>query len=150
MKNQTIIEDTLNDLQVNRDGKVFDKVSRISGSTLVHKLQIELDVNTDIYEISANKSYALVLARSVTADGEEDFDLFQHTGNQMDTNSNLIDKYEYVMHGKIFEENLSDDGQKLTVYISFGGLLMSIVGQPQILKELELDSRIYLLMRKVA
>ena len=36
-----------------------------------------------------------------------------------------------------------------TLYVSFGGLLMSIKGEIKSLKNLEIDSRIYLLMSKI-
>ena len=55
-------------------------MSRISGKTEVHKLQIELDVNTDIYPMKQGSYYALVLANSLTADGAEEFDLFRQGG----------------------------------------------------------------------
>jgi hypothetical protein len=45
----------------------------------VHKLEIELDVNTDIYAMSKGSYYEIVLANSLTADGAEEFDLFRHT-----------------------------------------------------------------------
>ena len=82
----------------------------------MHKLEIELDVNTDIYPMQKGAFYALVLANSLTADGVEEFDLFRHT-NAADqggdvamagASSNLIDQYDYVMHGKIFEDKLQD------------------------------------------
>ena len=34
------------------------------------------------------------------------------------------------------------------IFVSFGGLLMKLKGEPQHLSKLVLDSRIYLLMRK--
>ena len=142
---------------------LFFVVSRISGKTEVHKLAIELDVNTDIYPMEKSQYYALVLATSLTSDGNEDFDLFRHTNqgvaagadaNMQGAGSNLIDQYDYVMHGKIFEDQLSEaandqDGQILSVFISFGGLLMSIKGKFKDLKELEMDSRIYLCLKQI-
>lgn len=38
---------------------------------------------------------------------------------------------------------------QVKVYISFGGLLMLLSGDAQKLQELEVDSNVYLLMRKV-
>ena len=88
-------------------------VSRISGTSEVHRLDIELDVNTEIYPMQKGQYYALVLANSLTADGVEEFDLFRHANqnapgadNNMSGGANLIDQYEYVMHGKIFEDQL--------------------------------------------
>lgn len=72
------------------------------------------------------------------------------------------------MHGKIFKYSI--DNQKMyvpfwqkanplltltltidysTVYISFGGLLMSLTGSQSDLRKLEIDSRIYLLLKKI-
>ena len=96
------------------------------------------------------KHYSLVLANSLTNDGEQDFDLFRHAnsgGESSMTGGNLIDEYDYVMHGKIFEDKV--EGDKLTVFISFGGLLMSIKGNSQNLKSLEMDSRIYLCLKQI-
>ena len=61
---------------INVDKKVFDKVSRISGTTEFNKFTVELDVNTDIYPMQEGVSYDIVLANSLTADGNEEFDLF--------------------------------------------------------------------------
>ena len=56
-----------------------------------------------------NQYYSFVLANSITSDGKEDFDLFRHNqaaaaDDQRVAGSNLIDQYDYVMHGKIFED----------------------------------------------
>ena len=67
--------------------------------------------------------------------------------------SNLIDQYDYVMNGKIFEDKLiqgdTEKNNKLKVFISFGGLMMSIEGDYTILKVLELDQRIYLCIKQI-
>ena len=55
------------------------------------------------------------MANSLTADGAEEFDLFrQGTSGTAgapgtDAGSNLIDQYQYVMHGKIFEDQIAGD-----------------------------------------
>ena len=56
------------------------------------------------------------------------------------------------MHGKVFKYQLEEkDDKKITnAFVSFGGLLMSIKGDPKSqIKNLEIDSRIYLLMSKI-
>lgn len=64
---------------------------------------------------------------------------------------NLSDLYEYVMHGKIFKFRTTNVGGQLRVEvtISFGGLLLQIVGDANKLEGLELDTFIFLLIRKV-
>lgn len=63
----------------------------------------------------------------------------------------LADRFEYVMHGKIFKfRNTNAGGQlRVEVTISFGGLLLQVVGDPNKLEGLELDTFIFLLIRKV-
>jgi len=78
--------------------------------TEIYGFKIELDVNTEIYKMEKDVSYSLVLTRSLTADGSEDFDLFRH-GAGGESGSKL-DQYSYCMYGKIFEEKLSDDNKE--------------------------------------
>ena len=54
------------------------KVSRISGKTEPNNFEIELDVNTDIYPMQKDCTYAMVIANSLTADGNQEFDLFKN------------------------------------------------------------------------
>lgn len=66
----------------------------------------------------------------------------------------LLDAYEYVMYGLVYKyapeaASTKDGGVKVSVFISFGGLLMKLKGDPAKLAVLEVDSRVYLLMRKV-
>ncbi|MCO5580754.1 hypothetical protein L7F22_034624 [Adiantum nelumboides] len=63
----------------------------------------------------------------------------------------LADKYEYVMYGKLYKFSDQETGGsvKIEVYVSFGGLLMLLKGDPGNLGNLMMDQRLYLLMRKV-
>uniref|UniRef100_A0A6B2LQP4 DNA-directed RNA polymerases I, II, and III subunit RPABC3 n=1 Tax=Arcella intermedia TaxID=1963864 RepID=A0A6B2LQP4_9EUKA len=63
--------------------------------------------------------------------------------------TSLLDRYEYCMYGKVFKTYFKEDrSSKMSVHVSFGGLLMQMVGDNRHLQDLELDSRIYLLIRK--
>ena len=53
-------------------------VSRIAASSQVNRLEIELDVNSEIYPMAAGEFYKLVLATSVNADCSEAFDIIQY------------------------------------------------------------------------
>ena len=70
---------------------------------------------------------------------------------QSGNEASIMDKYEYVMYGKVFKyKDVKEGGTvKVQVYISFGGLLMQLTGDPKKMEELELDSRLYLLVRRV-
>ena len=53
-------------------------MSRISAQSKVSKLDIELDVNTDIYPMEEGAYYRMVLASSVNADGSDTFDVIKY------------------------------------------------------------------------
>ncbi|PPD75272.1 hypothetical protein GOBAR_DD27802 [Gossypium barbadense] len=63
----------------------------------------------------------------------------------------LADKYEYIMHGKLYKitDDASGKGLKAEVYVSYGGLLMLLRGEASHVSHFELDQRIFLLMRKL-
>ena len=90
-------------------------VSRIAARSQVNRLEIELDVNTDIYPMAQNEFYKLVLASSVNADGSDNFDIIQYEnqGSASGGMGALIDQYEYVMHGKIFKYQLDDQQRNM-------------------------------------
>ena len=53
-------------------------MSRIEAKSEVMKIDIELDVNTDIYPMEKDAYYSMVLASSVNSDGSEDFDILRY------------------------------------------------------------------------
>jgi|TARA_B100001758_G_C17949713_1_gene372700 DNA-directed RNA polymerase I, II, and III subunit RPABC3 len=56
------------------------------------------------------------------------------------------------MYGKVFKKEDENAGgiQKTTVIASFGGLLMRIKADPKNLQEVDIDNRVYVLIRKIA
>ena len=72
------------------------------------KLKIELDVNTSIYDIQQGASYQMLIVNTLTNDGAEEFDMFRNLAGGS-SGSSLMDQYEYVMHGKIFEDKIGDN-----------------------------------------
>ena len=96
MDRQKLIEDTIEVKEINKDGPTFDRgksngirkayqlhhlfglVSRIGAKSQVNRLEIELDVNSEIYPMAAGEFYKMVLASSVNADGSDNFDIIQY------------------------------------------------------------------------
>ena len=67
-------------------------------------------MNTEIYEMKKDAMYSLKLMRSLRGDGnDEEFDLFKQAN---DGTKDILDDYQYVMYGKIFEEQLDKDNIK--------------------------------------
>ncbi len=61
---------------------------------------------------------------------------------------NLADRFDYVMHGRIYkaeEATLT----KVALYISFGGLLMRLEGDPRHWRDLKVGNSVYILMKKI-
>jgi DNA-directed RNA polymerase I, II, and III subunit RPABC3 len=48
-----------------------------------------------------------------------------------------------------YGDSTSGGATKLEIYFSFGGLLMKLVGDPTKLKVIEVDSAVYLLIRRL-
>jgi len=73
--------------------------------------------------------------------------------NPLESVSSRADSFEYVMYGKIYRID-GDDGpgeaSRLAAYVSFGGLLMRLQGDPNNLHGFETDKNVYLLMKKLA
>lgn len=64
----------------------------------------------------------------------------------------MADAYEYVMHGKVYKKEDENSGgiQKAAVNISFGGLLMHLKADPKNLQKVDIDNRLYVLIRKIS
>ena len=89
-------------------------MSRISAKAGVSQLNIELDINSDIYPMEKDSYYKMVLANSVNADGSDTFDIirYENEGSQSGLGA-LIDQYEYVMHGKVFKYQLDEENKTM-------------------------------------
>ena len=59
-----------------------------------------------------------------------------------------MDDYDYVMHGTCYQhEPAAGDGQGV-VYVSFGGLLLKLNAPADVVRNITLDDRVYLLVRR--
>ena len=62
-----------------------------------------------------------------------------------------LDDYDYGMYGKVFEyvDESGGSGDDVSIYASFGGLLMRLKGPKEVLKYIHLDDNIYVFLRVV-
>ncbi|RUS74290.1 hypothetical protein EGW08_017941 [Elysia chlorotica] len=111
-------------------------------------MDLILDVNTQIYPVALGDKFRLVIATTLREDGCPDDGEFQPTSS----GPSRADQFEYVMYGKVYriESDGNQDSGRLAAYVSFGGLLMRLMGDPNNLHGFEDDSRIYLMMKKLA
>jgi len=51
IKPKIYLEDTFLVTSIDKDGKYFDKVSRISAKSNIYEFEMQLDINSDIYNM---------------------------------------------------------------------------------------------------
>lgn len=172
-RSATLFHDIFSVDEVNPDGKKFDRVrvawrqcSRCCGadcdmrcrgaravcasqvSRLVCKgetwdVLLKIDVNNQVYPVKQGEKLAVAVVSTLRLDGEPDDGTYQHNEGE----ESLLDQYDYGMHGRVFKYDY-DPEDKVSVYASFGGLLMLLHGQQDSLSSLELDQNIYCLIRR--
>ncbi|KAL8592953.1 DNA-directed RNA polymerases I, II, and III subunit RPABC3 [Nucella lapillus] len=144
-----LFEDIFDVKDIDPDGKKFDRVSRLFCESESFKMDLILDVNTMLYPIKLSEKFRLVIVTTLREDGVPDDTEF----NPQNTGPNRADQFEYVMYGKVYRIE-GDDGNsetsRLAAYVSFGGLLMRLKGDPNNLHGFEVDSHVYLMMKKLA
>ncbi|WCJ41274.1 DNA-directed RNA polymerases II and V subunit 8A [Euphorbia peplus] len=146
MSNVVLFEDIFVVDKLDPDGKKFDKVSRIEAHSQNCDMFMHLDVNTEIYPMAVAEKFTMALAHTLNLDGTPDTGYYLQGARKT-----LADKYEYIMHGKLYKISEEGSGKvaKAEAYVSFGGLLMFLKGDPSHVSQLELDQRLFLLMRKL-
>lgn len=160
MQNVTLFEDIFETTALNPDGYKFDNVNRVQATGTTFDCELLLDVNCTIYNLRETDKFTLVLASTLHLDGSP-ADHFSYVPHSSDSESNLADSYDYVMHGRIFdiswciaqnwveyedqgkikfrcEQDCGCDATPHTKFerfciisISFGGLLMRLVSDPR-------------------
>jgi DNA-directed RNA polymerase I, II, and III subunit RPABC3 len=146
LQKNILFEDNLRINDIDKEGKAFDKVSRIEGVAEDSNCKITLDVNSDVYPVSKESYYSIAIAKSLNIDGTPSPNNF--TFDTYSKKNSLLDKFDYVTYGKIFKYSEESSG-KVSIYASFGGLLLGITGAPTQLSNLNMDERVYLLLKKV-
>ncbi|VVC43139.1 RNA polymerase, Rpb8,Nucleic acid-binding, OB-fold [Cinara cedri] len=148
-----VFEDIFNVKDIDPNGKQFDRVSRLHCESESFKMELILDINSWIYPMDLGDKFRLVLASTLREDGQPDAGDWNPI--EMDQNGCRADSFEYVMYGKIYRIEGDDKVKeshknKLAAYVSFGGLLMRLLGDPNNLHGFEVDQCVYLLMKKLA
>ncbi|MED6221616.1 DNA-directed RNA polymerases II, IV and V subunit 8B [Stylosanthes scabra] len=126
------------------DKKYFDKVTRIEARSERFDMFMHLDINSELYPLRVGQKFALKLVPTLNSDGTPDTGFYIGGDRKSEA-----DKFEYVMHGKLYKIAEDSTRENVEVLISFGGLLMMMKGDPSHCNKFELDQKLFLLMRKV-
>eukprot|EP00041_Stephanoeca_diplocostata_P016973 m.337215 g.337215 ORF g.337215 m.337215 type:complete len:145 (+) comp20547_c1_seq2:123-557(+) len=136
-------EDIFGIKELDPAGKAFERVSRIVAVSENYETELHLDINTQLYPMTEGERFTLVLASTLDESGQPSDGTYNSSGDP-----SLADKYEYVMHGKVYLCEEDKHNNRLSVFVSYGGLLMRLKGDARSLQGIDLDSMIYLLIRK--
>ena len=141
-----VYEDIFEILDQDADGKRFDRVSRFRCRSAFES-DLQIDINVDIYKLEIGTKFTLVLAPTLSLDGTPEDPAYDQSGKE-----SLADSYEYVMYGKVFKKQDENEGgiRRSAVTISFGGLLMQLKADPKNLQDVDIDNRLYVLIRKIS
>eukprot|EP01138_Halocafeteria_seosinensis_P012013 gb/GECG01012277.1/.p1 GENE.gb/GECG01012277.1/~~gb/GECG01012277.1/.p1 ORF type:complete len:182 (+),score=15.66 gb/GECG01012277.1/:1-546(+) len=139
-----VFDDIFTATQLNPEGKYFDKVNRVVGKGETFEADLTLDIASEIYPIREGDKFTMALASTLRLDGQPDDGTYDQSGV-----SSLLDKYEYGMSGKVFRYEYSGQ-DKVSIIASFGGLLMLLQGDQRHLSGIDLDQRLYCLIRKTS
>lgn len=131
-------------------------MSRIKARSDLYEMDLILDINIDVYPVSQGDKLTVCLASTLNLDGTE-METARGSNNQyvydasIGSRPTLADRYDYVMFGRVFKykDSSASGHSKADVYVSFGGLLMQLTGDPKRVEDLDLDQTVYLLIRKV-
>lgn len=140
-RSDILLEDRFKLEEIKKEEK-FSKVERIV-ATSEGQIRIELDVHTDIYPMKKGNQYWVMITTTL-GNFQEDKGIY--VSEEFDRDS-IKDKFEYVMHGKIYNMISDNKAKTVQIYASFGGLLLKISGKDEDLKNFNVDSRIYILLR---
>ncbi|KAG2482491.1 hypothetical protein HYH03_018596 [Edaphochlamys debaryana] len=142
-----LFEDVFDVVDKDPDGKKFDNVSRFVCHSDLYEMDLNIDVNTDLFPLQRNDKFSLVLAWTLNLDATPGSEKYDAEFPTISGRRTLMDNYDYVMYGKVFK--YKDNNMKVEVYVSFGGLLMKLAGDPAKLEPIEVDNNVYLLLKKL-
>ncbi|KAF8740567.1 hypothetical protein AX14_008177 [Amanita brunnescens Koide BX004] len=139
---------------IDKEGKKFDRVSRLYAHSKNYDMDLTLDYNVELFPLHQDDNFALALASSLARGGgatgaaedgdDKERDVWRPDGKG---HRGLEDDYDYVMYGKVYKFD-GGTAEIVTVYASFGGLLMSLTGSFRHMTSIVLGDPVYLLMRK--
>ncbi|TDL28418.1 RNA polymerase I [Rickenella mellea] len=152
-----VFDDLFTITAMDPEGKKFDPVSRLVAHSTNYDMTMTLDYNVELYPLKTGETFSLVLATSLIRGGgtgnadagaddseEKDRDVWRPDGKGR---KGLEEDYEYVMYGKVYKFD-TGTAEIVTVYASFGGLLMSLTGSHRHVTGIVLGDPVYLLMRR--
>mmetsp|Transcript_2028 Transcript_2028/g.3617 ORF Transcript_2028/g.3617 Transcript_2028/m.3617 type:complete len:110 (+) Transcript_2028:367-696(+) len=105
-------------------------------------MDLVIDIQCEIFPMKLKERFNFALASTLDMEGKPDDGTYNQSGEPT-----LLDKFDYGMHGKVFKYEYEGE-HRIAIYASYGGLLMKLVGDQRNLNNIELDSRVYCLIKR--
>ena len=128
-------------------------VSRVVATSPTLDMKLALDVMTEVYPVHPGQQLSFLLASSLKRQnaangGGASEDAADRDAWRLDQPGaqGIAEEYDYVMYGKIFKYD-ERSTEQVSVYGSFGGLLMALTGSFRHLSKLTVGANVYLLLR---
>ena len=124
-----------------------NRVSRYECTCDGPGMKLTIDIACKILPLEKDSSIVFALASTLYKDGSDDSDSFDQSSGK----PSHLDDFDYAMYGKVFKyiRESGTDSKTVSVYVSFGGLLMRLTGQQEDLKEVKPDMNLYCLIQKL-
>lgn len=177
MQSVTLFEDIFEISALNPDGYKFENVNRVQATGATFECELLLDINCSIYNLREKDKFTLVLAPTLHLDGApaDHFSYESHSGPSLADHYDYVmhGRLYSVTYccAQNWEEYEDQEGRTkfrcrqtcgcdatphlkmdrfVILAISFGGLLMRLVGDPRHLVPLtaEPTQQLYLLLKK--
>lgn len=101
----------------NVDHKKYDRAARITASSLDRATSLELDINTELFPLTATENIEVALATTLNLDGSRDDEKTWRDVAKSGVQT-LADGYNYVCYGKVYK--FEDGKADKTLYVPHG------------------------------
>lgn len=91
--------------------QTYDRVDRISATSLDGFTKVTLDVNSELYPIHSGENFTIAVASTLNLDGTKDEANQGWRGKS--TEGTLADGFDYVTYGKVYRVEDEGDGEKM-------------------------------------
>jgi DNA-directed RNA polymerase I, II, and III subunit RPABC3 len=104
---------------VDKDGKRFDRVSRLNAISDNYQAELILDFNNELYPLKSGEKFTLTLTTSLALDQNASSAVARDSWRDKvpSDDRDLSDEYDYVCHGRCykFEEESSNQVYEFTL-----------------------------------
>ncbi|KAE9552558.1 hypothetical protein FO519_004215 [Halicephalobus sp. NKZ332] len=133
--------------QLNPDGKKFMMCDRINCTGESGNIDLLLDIHSELFKTNVGTKFRMVIVPTFREDGLPDDDEYDPN-----MTNRMLDRFEYAMSGQVYRiegnETGTESGQ-ITVFASYGGLLMRLRGDALTMQGFKDDSTLYLMVKKL-